>query len=95
METLHQISMRFINNPGIVIRVALVLERRSYSIMSLNIVPAVDGNHAEMKIVAAGNPAKLDQIIKQLSKLIDVYYVAEMDENNIVPSRPIMVALQA
>ena len=95
MQTLHQISMHFINNPGIVIRVALVLERRAYSIMSLNIIPATDGKHAEMKIVASGNPAKMDQIIKQLSKLIDVYYVSETDENNIVPSQPMLVALQA
>jgi acetolactate synthase-1/3 small subunit len=95
METLHQISMHFINNPGIVIRVALVLERRAYSIMSLNIIPAADGNHAEMKIVASGNPVKIDQIIKQLSKLIDVYYVCEINENNIVPSQPRLVALQA
>jgi acetolactate synthase-1/3 small subunit len=95
METLHQISMHFINNPGIVIRVALVLERRAYSIMSLNIIPSPDGNHAEMKIVAMGNPAKLDQIIKQLSKLIDVYYVSEIDENSIVPSEPRLVAMQA
>jgi acetolactate synthase I/III small subunit len=95
METLHQISMHFINNPGIVIRVALVLERRGYSIMSLHITPATDGNHARMKIAATGNPAKMDQIIKQLSKLIDVYYVSETDENNIVPSQPRLVALQA
>jgi acetolactate synthase I/III small subunit len=94
MKTLHQISMQIINNPGIVIRVALVLERRAYSIMSLNIIPAADGN-AEMKIVVAGDPAKIDQIIKQLSKLIDVYYVTETDENNIVPSEPRQFALQA
>jgi acetolactate synthase I/III small subunit len=95
METLHQISMHFVNNPGIVIRVALVLERRAYSIMSLNIIPSADGNHAEMRIVATGNPAKIEQIIKQLSKLIDVYYVSEIDENSIVPSEPRLVAMQA
>jgi acetolactate synthase I/III small subunit len=95
METLHQISMHFINNPGIVIRVALVLERRGYSIMSLNIIPAAEGNYAEMKIAATGNPAKLDQIIKQLSKLIDVYYVAEVNQNNIIPAQPRLVAMQA
>jgi acetolactate synthase small subunit len=56
--------------------------------MSLNIIPSVDGKHAEMKIAAIGNPAKLDQIIKQLTKLIDVYYVSETNENDIIPSQP-------
>jgi acetolactate synthase I/III small subunit len=95
METLHQISMHFVNNPGIVIRVALVLERRGYSIMSLHITPATDGKHARMKIAAKGNPAKMDQIIKQLSKLIDVYYVSQTDENNIIPAEPRFLAMQA
>ncbi|MFL5728968.1 MAG: ACT domain-containing protein [Cytophagaceae bacterium] len=95
METLHQISMHFIHNPGIVIRVALVLERRGYTIMSMNIIPAVGDHHAEMRIAAKGNPAKMEQIIKQLSKLIDVYYVAEIDEKNIIPAEPRLMAMQA
>ena len=64
------------NKPGIVIRVALLLERRGYSINSLAIEP-IDEGFAEMSLQVTGNPEKKEQIIKQLCKIIDVIQVEE------------------
>ena len=65
------------NKPGVLVRVALVFARRGYNIDSLVVSPSVDPRFSRMTITAKGDPATLDQIIKQAGKLIDVLHVSE------------------
>jgi acetolactate synthase-1/3 small subunit len=68
----HTISLYVSNIPGILVRIALVFARRGYNIDSLVVSPAHDPAFSRMTIVAIGEKNTLDQILKQLNKLIDV-----------------------
>lgn len=76
-EDIHTISVLVANKPGVLVRVALVFARRGYNIDSLVVSPSVDPRFSRMTITAQGDPATLDQIIKQASKLIDVIHASE------------------
>jgi len=71
-KQLHTLSVYVANKPGALARIAQVFARRGFNIESLVVSPAVDGNFSRMTIGSSGDPGGLDQIIKQLSKLIDV-----------------------
>ena len=73
----HSISLLVNNKPGVLIRIALVFGRRGYNIDSLVVSPAHNGKFARMNIVASGEPKTLEQIIKQLDKLIDVIHAKD------------------
>jgi acetolactate synthase small subunit len=65
------ISITFINNPGFIIRVALILERRGFTIQSLKVTDEISGQ-SRLDLLTMGDPLKKDQVIKQIEKLIDV-----------------------
>ena len=73
-KTMHTLSVYVANKPGALARIAQVFARRGFNIESLVVSPAVDGNFSRMTISCSGDPEGLDQIIKQLSKLIDVLH---------------------
>ncbi len=73
----HSISLLVNNKPGVLIRIALVFARRGYNIDSLVVSPAHNGKFARMNIVASGEPKTLEQILKQLNKLIDVLHAKD------------------
>ncbi len=68
----HTISLFVHDRPGVLVRVALVFARRGYNIESLVVSPAAAGGFSRMTITCSGDPATLDQIIRQLAKLVDV-----------------------
>ena len=71
---MHTLSVYVSNKPGALARIAQVFARRAFNIESLVVSPAVDGQFSRMTIGCSGHPSGLDQIIKQLSKLIDVLH---------------------
>ena len=71
-KAMHTLSVYVANKPGALARIAQVFARRGFNIESLVVSPAVDGNFSRMTISCSGDPEGLDQIIKQLLKLIDV-----------------------
>jgi acetolactate synthase-1/3 small subunit len=73
-KNLHTLSVYVANKPGALARIAQVFARRGFNIESLVVSPAIDGHFSRMTIGCSGNPSGLDQIIKQLSKLIDVLH---------------------
>ncbi|MCB9771866.1 MAG: acetolactate synthase small subunit [Candidatus Omnitrophica bacterium] len=76
-KNIHTISMLVANKPGVLVRVALVFARRAYNIDALVVSPAFNEKFSRMTITAQGDPKTLDQIIKQVNKLIDVIHVSE------------------
>ena len=68
----HTLSVYVANKPGVLARIAQVFSRRGFNIESLVVSPAIDGQFSRMTISCTGDPDGLDQIIKQLLKLIDV-----------------------
>ncbi len=73
-KAMHTLSIYVSNKPGALARIAQVFARRGFNIESLVVSPAVDGHFSRMTISCSGDPTGLDQIIKQLSKLIDVLH---------------------
>ena len=73
-KSMHTLSVYVSNKPGALARIAQVFARRGFNIESLVVSPAVDGHFSRMTISCSGDPTGLDQIIKQLSKLIDVLH---------------------
>jgi acetolactate synthase-1/3 small subunit len=74
---IHTISL-FVNNaPGVLVRVALVFSRRGFNIESLVVSPGAEGRFSRMTITCSGEPDVLEQIIKQLSKLVDVVHAID------------------
>lgn len=76
-DNLHTISVLVANKPGVLVRCAQVFARRAFNIDSLVVSPAVNEKYSRMTITAQGDPAVLDQIIKQTSKLVDVLHCSE------------------
>ena len=74
---LHTLSLYVNNKPGVLVRVALVFARRAYNIESLVVSPAVSGDFSRMTITCSGDPETLEQIIKQLAKLVDVVHAID------------------
>ncbi len=73
-KPMHTLSVYVANKPGVLARIAQVFSRRGFNIESLVVSPAVDGHFSRMTISCSGDPQGLDQIIKQLLKLIDVLH---------------------
>jgi acetolactate synthase-1/3 small subunit len=74
---IHTISL-FVNNaPGVLVRVALVFSRRGFNIESLVVSPGAEGRFSRMTVTCSGEPEALEQIIKQLAKLVDVVHAID------------------
>lgn len=76
-EEKHTISLLVANKPGVLIRISLVFARRAYNIDSLVVSPSYDQQYSSMTIVATGDKKVLDQILKQLNKLVDVIHATD------------------
>ena len=68
----HTVSLFVRDKPGVLVRVSLVFARRGYNIESLVVSPAKRPGFSRMTITCSGDRATLRQIIKQLTKLVDV-----------------------
>ncbi len=84
----HTISTLVENKPGVLARVAGLFSRRGYNIASLAVSTTQDPKISRMAIVVddEGDPAILEQISKQLYKLVDVIKVFDHTGNRIVES---------
>lgn len=77
MNENHTISILVVNKPGVLMRVAQIFSRRGFNIDSLVVSSGFDNKFARMTITAQGDAENLDQIKKQLSKLVDVMHCIE------------------
>jgi len=71
-STSHTISLYVRDEPGVLVRVAMVFSRRGYNIESLVVSPAAQPGYSRMTITCSGDETILVQMIKQLDKLVDV-----------------------
>ena len=73
-KAMHTLSVYVANKPGALARIAQVFARRGFNIESLVVSPAIDGHFSRMTITCSGAPEGLEQIIKQMVKLVDVLH---------------------
>jgi acetolactate synthase-1/3 small subunit len=76
----HTISLLVENKFGVLTRVAGLFSGRGYNIESLSVGVTIDPAYSQMTIVTSGNDQIIEQITKQLNKLIDVIKVNDMVE---------------
>ena len=76
----HIISLLMENEAGALSRVAGLFSARGYNIESLTVAPTEDPTLSRMTIVTSGSDAVIEQINKQLNKLIDVAAVMDLNE---------------
>lgn len=87
----HTISVLVENKFGVLTRVAGLFSGRGYNIDTLNVGPTHDPNTSRMTIVTRGDDATLEQIVKQLKKLIDVLEVQDFREGEYVDRELLLV----
>jgi acetolactate synthase-1/3 small subunit len=75
----HTLTVLVENKAGVLARVAGLFSRRGYNIFSLAVAPSDDERFSRITIVVDVESAPLDQIIKQLDKLIPVVSITELD----------------
>lgn len=80
----HTLSLHVANKPGVLIRIALVFARRAYNVDSLVVSPSADPDFSRMNIVASGDEKVLDQILKQLNKLVDVVHASDRTNDDVI-----------
>ena len=80
----HIISVVVENKFGVLSRVAGLFSGRGFNIESLCVAPTLDPSMSLMTIVTSGDERIVEQIVKQLNKLIDVIKVTDLNESEFV-----------
>lgn len=75
----HVLSVLVENKAGVLARIAQLFSRRGYNIFSLAVAPTDDSRFSRITIVVDVDSAPLEQITKQLHKLINVIKISELD----------------
>ena len=68
------------NKPGALARVVGLFHQRGYNIESLNVAPVDDGSYSRLTVSTRGTESAVEQIMKQINKLIDIIKVADLTE---------------
>lgn len=91
----HTLSVLVENKPGVLARTASLFSRRGYNIDSLTVSTTEDPNTSRMTIVVDGPASILEQISKQLYKLIDVIKVLDHTQDEVVSRELSLVKVHA
>jgi acetolactate synthase I/III small subunit len=90
----HTLSVLVSNKPGVLGRICAVFSRRGYNIDSLVVSEGRDQRFSRMTIGISGDPAGLEQIVLQVSKLIDVIHCFEHSDADAVVREMVLIKLR-
>ena len=91
----HTISVLMNNRFGVLSRVSGLFSSRGFNIESLNVAETSDPEVSRMTIVTRGDNAKIEQITKQLNKLVDVIKVVDLTEEKFIDRELLLVKMNA
>jgi acetolactate synthase-1/3 small subunit len=91
----HTISLLVENRFGALTRIAGLFSGRGFNIESLSVAQTVDPTVSRMTIVTRNNGQIIEQIIKQLRKLIDVIKVVDLSEDDYVEREMALIKVEA
>ncbi|OGT00605.1 MAG: acetolactate synthase small subunit [Gallionellales bacterium RIFCSPLOWO2_12_FULL_59_22] len=91
----HIISLLMENEAGALSRVAGLFSARGYNIESLSVAPTEDPTLSRMTIVTSGSDAVIEQISKQLNKLVDVAALIDLSEGEHLERELMLVKVRA
>ncbi|MBP2476940.1 acetolactate synthase-1/3 small subunit [Crossiella equi] len=93
--TRHTLSVLVENKPGVLARVAGLFSRRGFNIESLAVGPTEHPEVSRMTIVVAVEELPLEQVTKQLNKLVHVIKIVELDASVSVRRELLLVKVRA
>ena len=91
----HIISILIENEAGALSRVSGLFSARGYNIESLTVAPTEDPSLSRMTIVSVGSDDVVEQITKQLNKLIDIVKVVDLSESAHIERELMLVKVRA
>ena len=96
MEGSHHILSVLVENKfGVLSRISGLFSRRGYNIYSLAVSPTEDPRYSRMTVVVDGDSAPIEQVTKQLNKLIPVIRITELSEEQAVERELMLVTVKA
>jgi len=91
----HLISILVENEAGALSRISGLFSARGYNIESLTVAPTEDASMSRMTIVTSGSDDVVEQITKQLNKLIDVVKVVDLSEAEHIERELMLIKVRA
>ena len=91
----HILSLLLENEAGTLSRVAGLFSARSYNIECLTVAPTEDPTVSRMTLVTDGSDEIIEQITKQLNKMIDVIKVVDLENNKHIERELVLVKIMA
>ena len=91
----HTISILVENTFGVLTRVAGMFSGRGYNIDSLNVAPTHNSELSRMTIVTRGDDATVEQIVRQLEKLVNVHEIIDFREHEYIDRVLVLVKVRA
>ncbi len=91
----HILSVLVQNRPGVLARVAGLFARRGFNIYSLAVAPAEEPGFSRITIVVDVESSPLEQVTKQLFKLIEVVKISELDPRRSVERELLLATVRA
>ena len=87
----HIISVLVENKAGVLAKVSGLFSRRGFNIESLAVGPTEDDKISRITLIVSAEEHSIEQVIKQLYKLINVIKIQELDPSNIVERELVLV----
>ncbi len=91
----HVLSLLVENESGALSRIAGLFSARAYNIESLTVAPTEEASVSRMTIVTTGSDEIIEQITKQLNKLVDVIKVVDLNENGHIERELMLIKVNA
>ena len=91
----HTLSILVENKAGVLSRVTGLFSRRGFNIESLAVGPCEEPGMSRITIVVIGDDEKVEQVMKQLNKLIDIIKVSDLSENERVERELALIKVTA
>jgi len=91
----HIISILMENESGALSRVANLFSARGYNIESLTVAPTDDPTLSRMTLVTSGSQSVIEQITKQLNKLVDVVKLLDLTEGPFIERELMLIKIKA
>jgi acetolactate synthase I/III small subunit len=91
----HTISVLVENRPGVLARVSGLFARRGFNIDSLAVCATEDPAVSRMTVVTRGDSAQLEQIVKQLDKLVDVITILDHTHDDLIEREIALIKVRA
>jgi acetolactate synthase-1/3 small subunit len=91
----HTLAVTVENKPGVLTRVATLFRRRGYNIDSLTVGTTEDDSISRMTIVVPGDDKIIEQVTKQLYKLVDVIKIIDISQEQAVERELALIKVKA